>query len=130
MSENKNMNELENTTELDKKIEAMVEARIAEIMKKSNQHITGGKVKKTPKKPDSLEEYVDVELFYDGDKYKDDVFVQVNGENCVIKRGTKVRIKRKFALALEESHVQDIKTSRLKDKAQSEAKDLEKRNII
>lgn len=49
------------------------------------------------------EEYVEIELFYDGGKYSDDVYVAIGNENCVIKRGRKVRVKRKFALAIEES---------------------------
>lgn len=60
-----------------------------------------------------LEEYVDVELFRDNDKYKDDVFVAVGGENCLIKRGVPVRIKRKFALVLEQSRRQDMLTAAL-----------------
>jgi len=60
-----------------------------------------------------LEEYVDVELFRDNDKYKDDVFVAVGGENCLIKRGVPVRIKRKFALVLNQSRLQDMKTAAL-----------------
>lgn len=53
------------------------------------------------------EEYVPVELFYDGDKYKDDVTVAVNGDVCIIQRGKPVKIKRKFAYALKKSHKQD-----------------------
>ena len=55
-----------------------------------------------------LEEYVEVQLFKDGKDYKDDVFVSCNGENCLIKRGVPVRIKRKFALILEQSARQDV----------------------
>ncbi len=57
-----------------------------------------------------LEEYVEVKLFKDGKDYRDDVFVSVGGESCLIKRGEKVRIKRKFALVLEESERQDAYT--------------------
>ena len=60
-----------------------------------------------------LDEYVEVELFRDNDRYKDDVFVAVGGENCLIKRGEPVRIKRKLALVLEQSRRQDIKTAEL-----------------
>jgi hypothetical protein len=56
-----------------------------------------------------LNEYVSVKLFKDNDKYKDDVYVAVNGENCVIKRGVWVKIKRKFALIIEQSEIQDIR---------------------
>ena len=61
----------------------------------------------------SGEEYVDVKLFKDNGKYKDDVFVAVNGENCVIKRGERVQIKRKFAEVLDHSEHQDYETSLL-----------------
>ena len=58
-------------------------------------------------KDDSLEELVQVRLFKDTNKYKDDVYVAVNGENCIIQRGVPVMIKKKFALALEQSAMQD-----------------------
>ena len=64
-----------------------------------------------------MEEYVEVYLFKDNNKYKDDVFVSVNGENCVIKRGEKVKIKRKFAEVLEHSAHQDYETSKLIEQA-------------
>lgn len=57
------------------------------------------------------EEPVEVKLFKDTGKYKDDVFVAVNGENCVIKRGERVQIKRKFAEVLDHSEHQDYETS-------------------
>lgn len=60
-----------------------------------------------------MEEYVEVKLFKDNDRYKDDVFVAVNGENCVIKRGERVKIKRKFAEVLDHSEHQDYETSKL-----------------
>ncbi len=59
---------------------------------------------------DWLEEYVEVKLFKDGKDYRDDVFVSVNGESCLIKRGEPVKIKRKFALVLEQSERQDAHT--------------------
>ena len=58
-----------------------------------------------------LNEYISVKLFRDGEKYKDDVYVAVNGQNCIIKRGEWVRIKRKFALVLDASEIQDMKTA-------------------
>lgn len=60
-----------------------------------------------------MEELVEVKLFRDTGKYKDDVFVAVNGENCVIKRGERVQIKRKFAEVLDNSDRQDYETSKL-----------------
>ncbi len=60
-----------------------------------------------------LNEYVDVKLFRDGDRYADDVYVAVNGQNCVIKRGEWVKIKRKFAMVLDASEIQDMKADAL-----------------
>ena len=61
----------------------------------------------------SGEEYVEVKLFKDNGKYKDPVFVAVNGENCVIQRGERVKIKRKFAEVLDNSDRQDYETAKL-----------------
>lgn len=58
-------------------------------------------------------EKVAVKLFKDNDRYKGDVFVAVNGERILIKRGEKVEIPRKFALVLEESDAQDTATANL-----------------
>ena len=65
-------------------------------------------------------ELVKVKLFRDNNKYKDDVYVSVNGENCVIKRGEDVMIKRKFAHVLDNSDLQDYETSKLIEKKSSE----------
>ena len=67
---------------------------------------------------DYLNEYVSVKLFRDNDRYKDDVYVAVNGQNCVIKRGEWVKIKRKFALVLDASEIQDMKTAEFIEKEQ------------
>lgn len=58
-------------------------------------------------------ELVEVKLFKDGGKYKDDVFVGVNGENVVIQRGERVKIPRKFAEVLDNSDRQDYETAKL-----------------
>lgn len=60
-----------------------------------------------------MNELVEVKLFKDNGKYKDDVFVAVNGENCLIKRGERVKIKRKFAEVLDNSEHQDYETAML-----------------
>ena len=65
-------------------------------------------------------ELVEVKLFKDNNKYKDDVFVSVNGDNCVIKRGVKVKIKRKFAALLDDSDLQDYETSMLMEQKSNE----------
>ena len=60
-----------------------------------------------------MNEYVEVKLFKDNGKYKDDVYVAVNGENCLIRRGERVKIKRKFAEVLDNSEHQDYETAML-----------------
>lgn len=60
-----------------------------------------------------LNEYVEIKLFKDNDKYKDDVYVAINGKNCVIRRGEWTRIRRKFAMLLDQSEVQDLRTAEL-----------------
>lgn len=59
------------------------------------------------------EEYVEVKLFKDNERYTDDVYVAVGGENCLIKRGVPVKIKRKFYLAICQSDEQDLKAAKL-----------------
>ena len=62
---------------------------------------------------DYLNEYISVKLFKDNDRYRDDVYVAVNGQNCIIKRGEWVKVKRKFALVLDASEIQDMRTAEL-----------------
>ncbi len=74
--------------------------------------------------------FVEIELFRDNRDYKDNVFVAVNGESCVIARGKKVKIKKKFADVIENSMRQDIKTARLMDSRSDEfTKEAVARNI-
>ena len=63
-------------------------------------------------------EPVAVRLFKDNDRYKDDVYVAVNGQNCVIKRGEWVKVKRKFALVLDASEIQDMRTAEYLEREQ------------
>lgn len=63
---------------------------------------------------------VEIELFRDNKDYKDDVFVAVNGESCVIARGKKVKVKKKFADVIAQSMSQDVKTARLMDNKSDE----------
>ena len=72
-----------------------------------------------------LEEYVAVKLFRDNDRYKDDVYVAVNGHNCVIRRGEWVKIKRKFALVLDQSEIQDIQTAEMLEAEQNRFREAE-----
>ena len=72
-----------------------------------------------------MEELVAVKLFRDNDRYKDDVYVAVNGQNCVIKRGEWVKIKRKFAMVLDQSEIQDMKTAAMLEAEQSRFREAE-----
>ena len=60
---------------------------------------------------DPMEELVEVELFRDGGKYSGDVYVSVNGENCIVQRGVPVKIKRKFYEVINQSIEQDQRTA-------------------
>lgn len=60
-----------------------------------------------------LNEYVEIKLFKDNDKYKDDVYVSINGKNCVVRRGEWTRIRRKFAMLLDQSEIQDLRTAEM-----------------
>lgn len=48
-----------------------------------------------------LNEEVPVTMFYDGEKYKDDVKIGVNGKLWVIQRGKEVRIPRYVKMVLD-----------------------------
>ncbi len=52
-------------------------------------------------------ELVAVRLFKDNDRYKDDVFVAVNGVGMIVPRGVEVKIPRKYAEAIKNSEIQD-----------------------
>ena len=56
---------------------------------------------------DPGEELVTIQLFKDNGRYKDDLYVCVNGERLLIQRGKPVQVKRKFAEVIESSMRQD-----------------------
>ena len=75
-------------------------------------------------------EKVPVKLFKDNDKYKDDVFVCLNGERFQIKRGEEVMIPRKIAAILDQSQAQDAKTANLIESKSAEyAAEAKARNV-
>ena len=79
---------------------------------------------------DYLNEYVEVRLFKDNEKYKDDVYVAINGRNCVIRRGVWTRIRRKFAMLLDQSEIQDLSTAELMEKEASRFADESRRHNV
>ena len=82
------------------------------------------------KQEDFLNEYVEVRLFKDNEKYKDDVYVAINGKNCVIRRGVWTRIRRKFALLLDQSEIQDLRTAELMEREAGRFADESRRRSV
>lgn len=74
------------------------------------------------KRPDDdyLEEIVDLKLFKDNGKYKDDVFVAVNGKKFQIQRGKTVQVPRYIALCVEDSLRQSGYAAELSESFQEE----------
>lgn len=62
------------------------------------------------------DELVEIRLFKDGEKYRDDVIVAVNGKVWQIQRGVKVKVPKYVAEVLENSEMQDAKTADMIDK--------------
>ena len=56
----------------------------------------------------SAADMVDVHLFKDGGKYKDDVFVAVNGKTYQIQRGVTVKVPKFVKEVLDNSMKQDM----------------------
>lgn len=116
-----------NLADVTKQVEAILAKAKAEAEKivADAKVSVGGELTEEQKKANEerkayWDELVEVRLFKDNNKYKDDVYVSVNGENCVIKRGEKVLIKRKYANVLDNSDMQDYETSKLIEKKSSE----------
>lgn len=103
-----------------KKAKEEAEKILAEAKASASGELTEEQKKANEEREAYWNELVEVELFKDNNKYKDDVFVSVNGENCVIKRGERVKIKRKFENVLSNSKIQDYKTNTLIEKKSSE----------
>ena len=77
------------------------------------------------KKGKTIKEYYDervtVKLFKDNNRYKDDVFVAVNGVGMIVPRGVEVRIPRKYAEALKDSELQSSFAISYQSKLQNDA---------
>ena len=106
--------------------EAQAAKAEAARMLEEAQKMSGGKMKTAERAAEIEadkargEELVDIKLFKDAGKYKDDVFVGCNGETIAIKRGERVEIKRKFAEILDNSEHQDYETSMLIEQKSAE----------
>lgn len=64
----------------------------------------------TPVDPE-LEKTVRIKLFYDGDRYKDPVFVGINGKNFLVQRNKWVEVPRYVANVIAQSEDQDARTN-------------------
>ncbi|MEG2678605.1 MAG: hypothetical protein RR949_01630 [Oscillospiraceae bacterium] len=102
--------------------EAIAEAEkiLSDARAEAEQIVASAQAQKDSAPADDGEEMVYIRLFKDNDKYKDDVFVAVNGERVQIRRGEKVQIKRKFADVLEQSLAQDTSTANLIERESTE----------
>lgn len=67
------------------------------------------------KKENKLSELVTIKLFKDGEKYNDDVFVAVNGNNYQIKRGETVQVPMFIKLQLDRAEEQRKKAEYYRD---------------
>ncbi len=98
-------------------VEAKIKKMLEDAEEKAREIMSGGKkeeFKESEKREIARgEEYIEVQLFKDNDKYKDDVYVAVGNQNCLIKRGVPVKVKRKFFNVLTQSNEQDLKTAQL-----------------
>lgn len=112
-------------------VKEQVEAMLAKAREEAEKIVAdaktsvGGELTEEQKKANAerkayWNELVEVKLFKDNNKYKDDVYVSVNDENCLIKRGERVMVKRKFADLLDKSDMQDYETSLLIEKKSGE----------
>lgn len=113
-AENPNVQEEKNDSSMDlilKKMEAM-EAEINSLKKENDSLRPDAPNPIKPPNP-AMEELVTIQLFKDKNKYKDDVFIAINGERIQVQRGVPVQIKAKYAKVLERSVRQDAATADL-----------------
>lgn len=74
------------------------------------------------KKIDEMEELVDFTAPFDPTGTQRDIFLGVNGETVRVKRGSTVRLKRKFVQAWENANAQAAAARMTMDKARESGK--------
>ncbi len=82
---------------------------------------TNSKTTNTLSAKDYYNELITVKLFKDNNRYKDDVFVAVNGVGMIVPRGIEVKIPRKYAEALFNSEQQNSFAAWYQAKLQNDA---------
>jgi len=104
---------------IDAKIEEGVRKRLAET---SGPAMTASDAKSNDQEKLNkwLEEEVEIQLFKDTGKYKEDLFVAINGIGMTIPRGRPVKIKRKYWLVIKDSLEQDMRTAEMVDRKAAE----------
>lgn len=111
--------------------EAKIDALEVECAEKKTAQVDEQRLREFMKGQEAwLNEYVEIRLFKDNEKYKDDVYVAINGKNCLIRRGVWTRIRRKFALLLDQSEIQDLRTAELMDQEESRFADETLRHSV
>jgi predicted house-cleaning noncanonical NTP pyrophosphatase (MazG superfamily) len=103
-------------------IAKLVNEKVAEILSKGGEKTETQLAEEAEMKvaAEKLEEPVEVKIFKDNDKYKDDLFVAVNGVGYKIKRGVYVKIPRKVLMVIDNSEFQDTKTAMMMDEKANE----------
>lgn len=102
----------ENAEDIIAKAKAEAAAIVAEAQAKAAETLEAATTAPQGAQPQG-EELVPIRLFKDNDKYKDDVFVAVNGRSFQIKRGETVQVPAYVAEVLEQSMAQDNATANL-----------------
>lgn len=89
------------------------------------------KTAKSAEVTEKVEDMVCIELFKDDGKYKDDVFVAVNGKAYLIQRGIPVKVPKAVAEVLNNSKKQKNEASNMMEQISAEferkTKELEAR---
>lgn len=130
MAEKKN--EAVNLADVQAQIDAMLakaKEEAAQIVADAKASVGGEMTEEQKKAAEEQKAYaneeVEIELFKDNGKYKDDLFVAVNGVGILIPRGKKVKVKRKYALAIEDSIKQNNNAIAFMESKQKEAQKAE-----
>lgn len=107
----------------DVKVEAVAEAEriVAEAKAQAEQILAEAKAKAEADDAEAAkDDLTPIFLFKDNNKYKDDVFVAINGKRWQIKRGETVMVPAYVAEVLQQSMKQDMATADLIDQKHAE----------
>lgn len=103
-------------------IKKEVKAEVAEEMSEEAGQSEHDKelMERVRKQEERLNDPVTIQLFKDGNKYKDDVFVGWNDRNFLIQRGVPVTVPLGVALILQEQQEQDNRAAAYQEQQQRE----------